>query len=68
MLQALLQDQILRMISSKYDILGFSKTRLDSNIVSLDNIYGYTIKFNHRHRHGGGLAMYVPYNYTSFTV
>ena len=53
------EDQILNIINIKYDIVGFSETRLDSDIVPLYNIYVYTMHSKNRKEHGGGVLTYV---------
>ena len=41
------------------DVLGFTETRLDSNIAPLYNLSGYNFYNNFRNRNGGGVALYV---------
>lgn len=53
------QDQILSIHDFKCDVIGFSESRLDSNIALLYNINGYSMHCRHRNRHGGGVVMYT---------
>lgn len=62
------EDQILCMNSFKCDVMGFSETRLNSNVASLYNVCGYTMYLKHQDRHSAGVVMYVSHEYTTLTI
>ena len=59
------QDQILSLYKTGFDVMGFSETRLDGHIAPLYTIPKYSMYCKHRNRHGGGVALYVSEKYTS---
>lgn len=51
--------------SVKFDILGFTETRLDNDLIKLYQLPGYNLFTKCRDRHGGGVAMYISTDHHS---
>lgn len=58
-------DSILVSSCVKFDILGFTETRLDLDLVNLYKLPGYNLFTTCRNRCGGGIAMYISDNHLS---
>ena len=52
-------------IFSKIDVLGFTETRLDQQLVPMYQIPGYNMFTTCRNRYGGGVALYIASKYIS---
>ena len=52
-------DSVLEHADVKFNILGFTETRLDADLNNLYQLPGYNLFTKCRDRHGGGVAMYI---------
>ena len=52
-------------IYSKLDVLGFTETRVEQQLVSMYQIPGYNMFTTCRNRYGGGVALYIASKYKS---
>lgn len=50
-------DTVLSSLPLKVDVLGFSETRLDSDLIPVYQLPGYNLHTKCRNRNGGGVAM-----------
>lgn len=52
-------DTLLTNFTTKYNILGFTETRLEPQLAPLYHLPGYCMYTNCRNTHGGGVALYI---------
>ena len=58
-------DSVLTHPCIKCDVIGFSETRLDSDLSPIYQLPGYSQYTKCRNRHGGGVALFVSDRYIS---
>lgn len=56
-------DHILGSTSLKLNVIGFTETRLDSDLAAVYQLPGYNLYTKCRNRNGGGVAMYISSDY-----
>ena len=56
-------DLILANSCVRFDVIGFTETRLDYDLISVYQLPGYNMFTKCRNRNGGGVAVYITSNF-----